>query len=472
MRSFFWSGAETCGGQLIQLMAFAVMARFLKPEEFGLYAFANIFFVTTRVVAGTAFVDSLVQKKMGLSDLAHPAFWLVGICFTLFVPFFSALGYLLEKPLHMPGLFPVLSFLSLGFLSFGLSVVPEAICVERLHFRPLALRRILEQFVGGLVGIATAILGMGTYSLVAQVVVGSALGAILLWSFTKFRPKLNFEFTSLAPMSSFFFHRLAAVFGSAFGMRVDSLFVGFLLGPTALGYYAVAWRLYTVSSVFTNTTINRYAFPYFVSHKEDPEKYRQSFETFTHLACLLGSFGYFALLCLAKPLLIAFFGTQWQPAVPVLMLLALLGFVVNALFVSNLLLRALGHADLELRYVTLPIVANLFLLPFSTPHGLLAVVATLLFSTLLAAPLLFYYLRKKAGVGCMEILQSGSRPWISGCTASFVTWLFLHHNSLGAHLTPLIQLSLGGLIFFTAFLIMIFLIDRNFIFTLLSKDFF
>lgn len=471
MRSFFWSGAETCGGQLIQLMAFAVMARFLKPEEFGLYAFANIFFVTTRVVAGTAFVDSLVQKKVGLSDLAHPTFWLVGICFTLFVPFFSALGYLLEKPLHMPGLFPVLSFLSLGFLSFGLSVVPEAICVERLHFRPLALRRILEQFVGGLVGIATAILGWGTYSLVAQVVVGSALGAILLWSFTKFRPKLNFEFTSLAPMSSFFFHRLATVFGSAFGMRVDSLFVGFLLGPTALGYYAVAWRLYTISSVFTNTTINRYAFPYFASHKEDPEKNRQSFETFTHLACLLGSFGYFALLCLAKPLLIAFFGTQWQPAVPVLMLLALLGFVVNALFVSNLLLRALGHADLELRYVTLPIVANLFLLPFSTPHGLLAVVATLLFSTLLAAPLLFHYLRKETGIGFVDLFNSGFRPWICGAIASLMAWFILNHSFLESGFSSLVQLIVGGLFFCIAFASFIFFIDRKFMLFQFPKTF-
>ena len=157
------------------------MARFLKPEDFGLYAFANIFFVTTRAVVGTTFVDSLVQKKIGLTPLAHPSFWLVGFCFSVFVPLISGLGYLLEKPLHMPGLFPVLSLLSFGLFSYGLSVVPEAICVEQLHFRLLAQRRILEQFVGGLVGIAAAMNAWGTYSLVAQVLVGSAFGTTLLW---------------------------------------------------------------------------------------------------------------------------------------------------------------------------------------------------------------------------------------------------------------------------------------------------
>jgi O-antigen/teichoic acid export membrane protein len=181
--------------------------------------------------------------------------------------------------------------------------------------------------------------------------------------------------------------------------------------------------------------------------------------------------GYLALLSLANPLLIAFFGIQWKPAVPVLMSLSLLGLLGNSLFVGNLLLRALGRADLELRYVTLPIVVNLCLLPFTTPHGLLAVVATLLFSALLSAPLLFNYLHKEVGLGFTEILKSGFRPWISGGGASLITWFFLGHNSLGVNLAPSIQLLLGGLIFLTAFLAMIFLIDRKFVFSLLSGHF-
>ena len=468
--SLFWAGLEQCGGQVVQLLAFAVMARFLKPEDFGLYAFANIFFVTTRAVVGTTFVDSLVQKKIGLTPLAHPSFWLVGFCFSVFVPLISGLGYLLEKPLHMPGLFPVLGLLSLGFFSFGLSVVPEAICVEHLKLRPLALRRLVEQLAGGLVGVGTAVLGWGTYSFVAQVLTGSALGTILLWSFTSFRPVFCFNFASLAPLRSFFLKRLATVFANAFGLRMDSFFVGALLGPAALGFYAVAWRLYTVTSVFTNHTINRFAFPYFVLHKDDGEKNQQSFRMFTQLACLLGSWGYLALFSLASPLLISFFGSQWKPAIPVLMALALLGVVGNSLFVGNLLLRALGHADLELRYVLLPILTNLCLLPFTTPHGLLAVVATLLFSTFLAAPLLLSYLKKEARLGWADILRSGIRPWTSGGIASLVTWFFLSHASMGANLNSVAQLFIGGVMFVFTFVLIIFLVDRKFIVSLFSKN--
>ena len=167
--------------------------------------------------------------------------------------------------------------------------------------------------------------------------------------------------------------------------RVDEWLLSYFHEFDGKALVSVAWRLYTVTSVFTNLTINRFAFPYFVSHKDDNVRSRQAYGTFTHLACLLGSIGYLSLLSLANPLLISFFGPQWEPAVPALKALALLGLLGNALSVGNLLLRALGRADLEMRYVSLPIIINLCLLPFTARHGLLAVVSTLIFSSLLAA---------------------------------------------------------------------------------------
>ena len=447
------------------------MARFLSPKDFGLYAFANIFFVTTRVVAGNAFVDSLVQKRISLSPLIYPAFWIVCLVFFLSIPLISGLGFLLEKPLRMPGLFPVLSLLSLGFFSFGLGVVPEAICVEKLNFRPLAIRRMVEQLVGGLFGVYTAILGWGVFSLVAQVLTGSAFGTALLWSFTRFRPKLTSDFSSLMPLRVFFLNRLGTVLAGALGMRLDSFFVGALLGPVALGFYSVAWRLYTVTSVFTNLTINRFAFPFFVSQKGDCKRIQQSYRTFTHLSCMLGSMGYLALFSLANPLLYSFFGNQWGPAIPVLLALAFLGTLGNTFFVGNLLLRALGRADLEFRCVIFPTIANLCLLPFTTSHGLIAVVITLLFSSILTAPLLLFYLKKESGINFSVVIKSGFRPWIAGSISSMVTLFFLNQASLGAGLNSTAQLILGSFIFAFTFLFLTILIDRKFFFFIFSKNF-
>lgn len=466
---FLWAGVEIWGGQFSQLLAYAVMARYLKPDEFGLYAFANIFFVSLRSIAAVTFVDSLVQKKISLTPLIHTLFWIIIGLFIFFIPVCAGLGHILERPLQMPGLGPVLSLLSLGFLAFGFSVVPEAICVEQLHFRPLALRRLIEQVVGGITGVAGAMAGFGTYSLVWQVLIGSATGTLLLWSFVRFHPRFTFDLSGLSAFYSFFFHRLGAASVTAFGQRFDSFLVGSFLGPAALGYYSVAWRMNTITNMFTNVAVSRFAFPLFVSRREEPALLRLSFGKCAHGATLLGGLGYFSLFSLAHPLLITVFGPTWDPAVPVLQGLALVGLWVNGIFVAQNALRALGHADIEFRYTLINNGLGLILLLLLAPRGLVWVPLALLLSALLATPYLLFNLKTFSGITPWQILMHSFRPWLAGLIATTGTFLWLHSFPWAAKQLPVIQLATGGALFLLIYLTTLLLLDRRFILSLFFK---
>ena len=467
---FLWAGVETWGGQFSQLLAYAVMARYLKPDEFGLYAFANIFFVSLRSIAAVTFVDSLVQKKISLTPLIHTLFWIIVGLFIFFIPVCAGLGHILERPLQMPGLGPVLSLLSLGFLAFGFSVVPEAICIEQLHFRPLALRRLIEQVVGGITGVAGAMAGFGTYSLVWQVLIGSATGTLLLWSFVRFSPRFTFDLSGLSDFNSFFFHRLGSASVAAFGQRIDSFFVGSLLGPAALGYYSVAWRINTIAIMFTNAAFSRFTFPLFVSRREDPALFRLSFRKCVHVATLLGGLGFFCLLSLAHPLLITVFGPAWMPAVPVLQGLALFGLWANGIFLAQNALRALGHADVELRYVLFNNIAVFVLVPLLALKGLVWVPFALIIGGFLATPYLLSRLKKLSGITPRQILVHAFRPWLAGLIAASGTWIWLHSLSWVTNQLPVIQLATGGALFVLIYLTTLLLIDRFFIFSLFTKE--
>ena len=468
----FWAGVESWGAQLSQLLAYVIIARFLNPNEFGLYAFANIFFISIRSITAVALIDSLVQKKITMTPLVHTFFWIIFGLFILFIPMLSSLGFFLEQPLKMPGLGPVLALLSCGFLTFGLSVVPEALCVEQLHFRPLAIRRIAEQTIGGLAGVIGAYFGLGTYALVAQVLVGSFVGTALLWLFTKYKPRFIFNLNELIVLKQFFFQRLGSAFMAIIGQRLDSFVVGFIFGPLALGYYSIAWRLNSITSIFTNAAINRMAFPLFSSYRDNPTAFRLTFESCSHSASILGALGYFSLFSLSKPLLLAFFGPNWEPAVPILQGFSIFGLLVNGIFVTQNALRALGLADVEFRFSIINNIAFLLLLPFFVLKGLSWVPCVLFISALLGTPYLFINLKRVSGISVQQLFAHSFKPWIAGAVAASTAWLWVNFFSWTLIQSPIIQFITGGAVFLFIYILILFLLDRRFIFSFFADRIF
>ncbi len=83
-----WTAVRFWGGQGISLVVFAILARLVSPEEFGLLALANIFitFISMNLAAG--FSEKIVQSKETESKKLNTLFYaniLLGFLLTFLI---------------------------------------------------------------------------------------------------------------------------------------------------------------------------------------------------------------------------------------------------------------------------------------------------------------------------------------------------------------------------------------------------
>ena len=94
-RGVAWTIVDNWGRQLLNLLVFIVIARFLLPEEFGLVALAMVFVVLAQLFVDQGLGDAIVQRRQLTREHIDTAFWaalLLGAALT-------AAGFLLAEPI-------------------------------------------------------------------------------------------------------------------------------------------------------------------------------------------------------------------------------------------------------------------------------------------------------------------------------------------------------------------------------------
>jgi O-antigen/teichoic acid export membrane protein len=347
LSAFGWSFVQSWGSQLTKLGVFIVLARLLDPRDIGLVAFAMVFIQGAQSFALTGVSDALIQKKDLSQETINAVFWLnMLIATTLAVVLFFAAPFL-QVWFKMEGLASVLRWVCPVLLLQALAAVQMAQFQRRLEMRPLALRELFSSLLGGLAGVAAALQGWGVYALVINTLSGTAIGAVLLWSSSDWRPSLAVRWQELKSLLSFASSRTGSTVLAFMTTRLDDLFVGVFLGPVALGYYAVAYRILRSINQVATAVLGRAAFPLFSRLQQDPQRLHAAFRQVTRAGSTI-SFGLFgALFVMAPQLIVALFGAQWTPSIIVMQVLCLAGIGINLLNLNRAFLRATGHAGAE-----------------------------------------------------------------------------------------------------------------------------
>jgi PST family polysaccharide transporter len=180
----------------------------------------------------------------------------------------------------------------------------------------------VSAWLGGLVSIGTALMGMGAMSLGVGRLAGALAGAVLLCHYAPFhfgfdrdvaRRLLNFGLP-LAGSS-------IVVFGVTF---IDQLLVGAFLGPVALGFYVLAFNASSWPLNLFSKPVREVSPAAFARLQHDPPALRSAFVSSAGLltaatlpVCLL-------LTGAAEPIVNTVYGGQWAPAASALWCLGLL----------------------------------------------------------------------------------------------------------------------------------------------------
>lgn len=200
IKGFLWGGMANGIQQVLALLFGIVLGRVLMPEDIGIVGILTIFSTVSAAFMESGFVSALTIKKDVTQEDYNAVYWLcIFIGATLYLLLFFAAPFIADF-YEIPVLTTVarVSFLNFFISSFG--IAHSAYLNRNLLVRERALSTTAAVFIGGICGIATALYGLGYWSLVIQNLTYCIVASSGFFYYSGFRPTLHFNFKPIPSM--------------------------------------------------------------------------------------------------------------------------------------------------------------------------------------------------------------------------------------------------------------------------------
>lgn len=411
VKGIVWSATRFWGKQLITFLIFVILSRLLEPEAFGLVALASVFIAFMTIFVDQGFSQAIVQKVELEREHLDTAFWIGIIQGALLTAISIAASALIAEFFKEEKLVPILRLLSFNFILAALSSTQKAILRRKLAFKSLAMRTMLEAIISGIAGVVMAFLGFGVWSLVAQTLVGSVVGIIVLWRVSDWRPGFHFSRKHFRELFNFGLNIVGIKILEFFNRRSDDLLIGYFLGPVMLGYYTIAYKLLLVMSQLLTGIITSVAFPAFSRLQHNMEKMQLAFYRATQYTSLMAFPAFLGMSVLAPELVPALFGEKWAASVPVMQILGFVGILQSVSLFNASVFKATGKPSWELGILFITSLCNVLGFLLVVRWGIVAVAAAFVVMSYLSYPLAISAVKK--------LIQINFRTYLSQFLAPF-----------------------------------------------------
>ena len=153
LRGTWWALGESFGVATLSFVVFAVLARLLAPQDFGIVALAGVFIVSLNLLIGHSFADCLIQRTEIDRDHLDTVFWTMLAMALLLGLLCWAAAAPMARWLHEPRLAEVLPALALVLPINAVASVQTAMFRREMRFRAITLRSVAGRASGAAVGI-------------------------------------------------------------------------------------------------------------------------------------------------------------------------------------------------------------------------------------------------------------------------------------------------------------------------------
>jgi polysaccharide transporter, PST family len=425
------------------VIAFAVsvaLARLLAPHEFGLVAMA---------IGAQSIIAALVELGLAALIIRTPQLsaaqlnglfrvrLLIGV---LQVVLTYVAAPALAAFFGHSELTPVLRSLVWVSIFTAFSAIPEALLRKQLEFRSLTLTTIASTLAAGVLGLALAWSGFGLWSLVAQYIASALIGAVLLWRSSHWMPGWPADYSAITQQRSYVLNIYGLNILGSFVWQGDRIILGRLLGAGPLGLYMRGLGLAQQLQGMVGSVAEQVGFPSLSAISGNSQRLKSGFlEIVSTMAGILAP-AMVALAVLAQPFVMVLYGDKWAGAALVLPFVSI-GLLCNAINITwDWLLRAVGRADLLLRWGLFDGSARLIAVATGAVIG--DTVGAAAGFVAAAAPLLLlraYWMGRKTAINAGEFLSTLGKPLLLSALAALAALAAMRFAAL-----PIYQLLLGG----------------------------
>jgi len=368
-----WNGAGNIAHQVIQVVSLLVMARFLSPDDFGVYAILLIFINfmgifgamgTTEVVI---YMDNPDQRMLSSIFYFNVAIGAVLFVLLYFLAWPIASFFDNQRIVHL------LQIIGSVFIISSLSLLHRSLLEKHLLFKQVVILEMTALTIGSIAGIIAAVSGLGIYSLLIAGLSRPSIFTVGLWLTSQWRPSLVIDFGDIKKVWRYAFNLTGFSIINYFSRNADNLLIGKFIGSSALGLYSVAYRimLYPLDNIAR--VLIRVLFPAFSQVKHDNARFKNGYLkaiTFTSLV----SFPLMAgLVVVSESFVSVFLGDKWVGMASLLVVLAPVGMIQSIVTTTGSIYTAKGTTGLLFKIGTINAVVTVLSFVIGLSYGVIGV---------------------------------------------------------------------------------------------------
>ncbi|WP_414754031.1 lipopolysaccharide biosynthesis protein [Anabaena sp. CCY 9910] len=350
IRNVGWLGTAELINRIFRLGTTVTLARMFSSQDYGamaliytIFEFANVF--TLRGGIGAKIIQA---DEKDLNTICNTSFWLnlilgISVFFCQCIAAFPIAQFYGNQQL----VFPICT-LAVVYLIYPIYMINSALIERDNHLKITALCNAIQAFVGNVITVVFALLGMGIWAIVLPIVFSTPVWFIVTWMNNSWRPPTKFSLDKWREVTSFGKNILAVEFLNKIRNNLDYLIVGKFLGTEQLGIYFFAFNAGSGISINVINTFMSALFPYICAVRENLTEFKQRY-----VNSLKKILSFVIPIILAQAILAPIyvpivFGEKWTTAVPILILICL--SVIPRVFgwANSLLLNAVDKTHINL----------------------------------------------------------------------------------------------------------------------------
>ena len=452
-----WVLAQRFFIRVFAILRVPILARLLSPNDFGLIGIATAVLFFIDVFTRTGFQTALIQKKENIEEYLD-----VGWTITLIRGVIeTSILIVLAKPLanfyHEPALFLLLLVSSLTAMIGSFDSVRIVLLYRKLNMGLLSWYAVITSAIAFVITVAMAYWLRNVWALVWGMIAQTILTTVGSYIIAPYRPHFKFDIPKIKELWAFGKWEFLSGLLLTFFMRGDNLFVGKVLGLTALGFYSMAYNIGNIVTTELVDSLRGVIFPAFSAIQDDIARLRTSYLDIYHFTASVGAVFAAGLSLLAPQFVEVVLGAKWVQIIPTLQVLAIWGGVQMLSTSTAPLFRAVNRPDwfAKVQAIKLFFLAVL-IYPFSIWWGITGTAFAALLAATLEVPAGLAWTRQALHCNYRDILLPLVAPIIGVLVVSAV-YLSVH----GLLIIPsLAHLILFGILILAVYAIVTMTIDR------------
>lgn len=439
LKGAFFNLSANGAAQLVNFVVYAIMARILGVEEFGLVAICLMVVDFCNVFVTVGVSQNLIQRKQWDSEFANASFWfLIGVSLAI-----TLLMFTIAVPIawftYSEFAAQLIAALAIIPLTNGLRLVPKAKMERDFANKRLAAYDTISVLLGGVVSVTTALTGFGAWAIIYGKIVQAAVATVLTWYGSSFRPRKSRGRHHLPEILQFAKPLIGMSFLNFFSQRTSNIIIAAFLGASTFAYTSVARQGFSVLNNLTFQPLNRIALAGL--SRVDNHTLPKTFARVVSMTALFVTPVYFGVGAVAHPFIDVVFGDKWVDSAYLLSILAIqTPCNVMAYYLPSLLIaRGLPNTAFKLNLVNL---GFNFLLPLAAvPWGLFAVISALVVANYVTLFIKFAIVKNALNISVKDALVETWMFTLSGIVM-FVAVLLTERSGVIGTDNPFVVLPL------------------------------